>query len=251
MTTEKTLAAWMADLQHLDKNVRIEAALELGKLADVQALPALLDRVGTEPDFYVRENVTWALARMGNAAVSPLITILERGDTASRFHAAHTLSKLGDARAVPALLAALDASDSELVQKSVYALGALRDERALPALVARIGETSGAFRSTLHDAVAAFGAHAVPTLLAVLADADSALARKVEVVEILGSIGGSEVMAPLAHALQDDAWEVRFAAVNALRRQSDAATVGTLASATQDPHPHVRLLATRAMQDLT
>lgn len=251
MTTEKTLAAWIADLQHLDKNVRIEAALELGKLANVQALPALLDRVGIEPDFFVRENVTWALVRMGDAAVLPLITILERGDHASRLHAAHTLSKLADVRAVPALMATFDASDNALVQKAVYALGALRDERALPALVARIGDTSGAFRSTLHDAVAAFGAHAVPSLLAVLADAGNALARKVEVVEILGSIGCSDVMVPLANALKDDAWEVRFAAVNALRRQSDAATVGTLAPATQDPHPHVRLLATRAMQDLT
>ena len=251
MTTGKTLAAWCADLQHLDKNVRIEAALELGKLADVQALRALLDRVGIEPDFFVRENVTWALVRIGDAAVLPLIAILERGDTASRFHAAHTLSKLADVRAVPALLAALDASDGELVQKAVYALGALRDDRALPELVARIGETSGAYRSTLHDAVTAFGAHAVTTLLAVLADANSALARKVEVVEILGSIGGNEVMEPLAHALQDQAWEVRFAAVNALRRQSDAATVGILAPAIHDAHPHVRMLATRVMNDLT
>ena len=73
----------------------------------------------------------------------------------------------------------------------------------------------------------------------------------VEVVEILGSIGGSEVMAPLARALAADAWEVRFAAVNALQRQSDPATVSTLALATADAHQHVRLLATRAMQDLT
>lgn len=56
---------------------------------------------------------------------------------------------------------------------------------------------------------------------------------------------------PLATALRDDAWEVRFAVVNALRPQSDAATVGTLALATHDAHPHVRLLATRAIQDLT
>ena len=72
-----------------------------------------------------------------------------------------------------------------------------------------------------------------------------------EVVEILGGIGGGEVMSPLARSLSDDAWEVRFAAVNALRRQSDAATVSTLALATADAHAHVRLLATRAMQDLT
>jgi HEAT repeats/PBS lyase HEAT-like repeat len=158
MTTDKTRAAWMADLQHPDKNVRIEAALELGKLADA---------------------------------------------------------------------------------------------RALPALVERIGETSDAMRSTLHDAVAAFGASAVPALLSALADTGTALATKVEVVEILGSIGGGEVIAPLAKALTDDAWEVRFAAVNALRRQSDAATVSTLLPATHDVHPRVRMIATRAVQDLT
>ena len=110
---------------------------------------------------------------------------------------------------------------------------------------------SSAFRSTLHDAQTVFGANAIPLLLAVLTETTSALAMNVEVVEILGSIGGSEVMEPLARAFAAEAWEVRFAAVNARRRQSDAATVSTLALATADAHAHVRLLATRAMQDLT
>ena len=122
---------------------------------------------------------------------------------------------------------------------------------SVTALIARIDDATGGMRSTLHDAIVAFGAPAVAPLSAMLRAAEKSLATKVELVEILGSIGGAAVMAPLAEALQNDAWELRFAAVNALRRQSDVVTASTLAPATHDVHPRVRLLATRAIQDLT
>ena len=132
-----TLQKLLTDLLHPDKNVRIEAALEIGKRADPIALPVLLDRLGAEPDFFVRENVTWAVVRMGDAAVLPVIALLANGDAAARFNAAHALSKLADSRAVPALLSTLDDPDPALVQKAAYALGRIRDARALPALVSQ------------------------------------------------------------------------------------------------------------------
>ena len=58
MTTDAQLQKFLSDLLHPDKNVRIDAALEIGKRADAAALPALLTRLGDEPDFFVRENVT-------------------------------------------------------------------------------------------------------------------------------------------------------------------------------------------------
>jgi HEAT repeat protein len=251
MTANGILTRLCADLLHPDKNVRIEAALEIGKLADAAAVPVLVERLGAEPDFFVRENVTWALVRMGDASVLPVIAALQGDDTGARYHAAHTLSKLADARAVPALLEALASPDVMLVQKAMYALGSIGDVRALPALIGRVGADNGELRSTLHDAVAAFGDAAIPALEARLAAHETPVAVSVEAAEILGSIGGSAVIDPLGEALRSEHWEVRFAAVNALFRQADPRTGPVLSLAIADAHPHVRMLATRAMQALT
>ncbi len=245
------LAEHISNLQHLDKNVRIEAALDIGKLADPTAIPALIQRLGSETDFFVRENIVWALVRMGDAAVLPTIDVLQHGDAPVRYHAAHVLSKLGDRRAVAALIEALHDDDSMLSQKAAYALGSLRDVRALPALLELLGADGSEMRSTIHDAITAFGSAAVEPLSHRLGRDARTTAIRVEIVEILGSIGGAEAVAPLAAALQDQAWEVRFAAVNALRRQEDPLTVPALATAIDDVHPHVRSLARRAVQELT
>src|SRR3982751_3597376 len=71
----ETLKTLMEQLHHPDKNVRSPAVLKLGDLRETEALSALLNTVGTEPDFYVREDITWALVRIGDAAVLPLITL--------------------------------------------------------------------------------------------------------------------------------------------------------------------------------
>ncbi|MCC7052861.1 MAG: HEAT repeat domain-containing protein [Gemmatimonadaceae bacterium] len=250
------LAAWSASLLHREKNVRIEAALELGKLADPAAVPVLVSRLGVEPDFFVGENVVWALVRIGAPSVLPVIAVFQRGAPAARVHAAHALGKLGDARAVPALLAGLRDDDAAVVQKVVCSLGTLRDVRALPPLVAMLAEGggSGELRGTLSDAVAAFGVAAVPALASLL-DAlrgdRAGVAVRVEVVEILGQLGVEAAVAPLAAALEDVDWEVRFAAVNALRRVDDAGVVHLLAPLLRDGHPHVSALAARVVRELT
>jgi HEAT repeat protein len=233
---------------HPDKNVRIEAALEIGKLADPAALPALLERLGAEPDFFVRENVTWAVVRMGDAAVLPVVALLQEGDVASRFNAAHTLSKLADARAVPALLTTLDDPDPALVQKAAYALGRIRDVRALPALVSRVGVGPRELRASVSEAVEAFGDAAVPELLA--AFHGNAVEVRVDSAEILGAIGGVAAVDALVSALADDAWEVRFAAVNALRESLTPTSVAGLERAVSDLHASVRMLAGRILTDM-
>lgn len=247
------LAANLANLVHMDKNVRIEAALALGTLADPAAVPALVARLGVEPDFFVGENVTWALVRMGADAVLPVVAVLQGGDAAMRLHAAHTLSKLGDARAVPALVDALRDREEAVVQKVVYALGSLADMRALPSLVAMVGRGEGAFRGAVSEAVGAFGAAAVPALAALLQSptAQEGVVLRTEVAEILGTIGVEAVVPVLGVLLDDPAWEVRFAAVNALRRLDSPHVVGLLMPAREDRHPHVAALASRVVRELT
>lgn len=64
---------WLTELHNLDKNVRLRAVMALGQAADVATLPALLDHLRVEPDFFVRDNLSWAIARCGDGAVMPLI----------------------------------------------------------------------------------------------------------------------------------------------------------------------------------
>lgn len=233
----------LADLTSLDKNVRMAAVMAIGESADATMLPALLDRLGAEPDFFVRDNVIWAIVRMGDAAVEPTIALLDDANAQVRFHAAHALSKLGDERAVDALLRALADTDASVVQKATYALGSIGDVRALPALVERVGTLRDEARNTLHDALTALGEPAVEALLPVFSDGTTGV--RVAVVEVLGAIGGGAATRALASAMRDREWEVRFAALNALGAIHDAGAKRIIAVALEDPHPHVRYLASR------
>jgi HEAT repeat protein len=247
MQVEGERHEWIVKLQDPDKNVRLKAVLALGESADTSTLDALLARLGTEPDFFVGDNLIWAIVRMGDAAVLPVIALLGDPSAEVRFRAAHTLSKLADARAVDGLLTALDDADVSVGQKAIYALGRIADPSALPGLVAKLGGGSRENRATLQDALAAFGDAAVQPLTAMLKSADANV--RVDVTEILGSIGGSAVSDGLATALSDVDWQVRFAAVNALRGVVDPAVRPALVGASRDEHPHVRVLAMRLLEE--
>lgn len=239
---------WLAELVSFDKNARLRAVMALGQAADSAALPALLDQLRVEPDFFVRDNLSWAIARCGEGGVMPLIALLSDADAGVRYHAAHTLSKLGDTRAVDALIALLNDADADVVQKAVYALGRLGDARAVPVLASQIGVGTRELVTTRREAFEAFGDAAVPELADLLSHADSSV--RIEVTELLGCIGGDAVAPVLASAVSDSDWQVRFAAINALRGATHPAARAALTVAAADAHSHVRLLAARLLQEL-
>jgi HEAT repeat protein len=78
-------------------------------------LDALVARCAAEPDFYVRDMLTWALTRLPPAiTVTKLVAALSSEGTQARSQALHTLSKIRDSRAWPAITRALlrDTDDS-------------------------------------------------------------------------------------------------------------------------------------------
>lgn len=242
-----TLPALLAQLSDPDKNARLRAVMALGQSGDPAALPVLLDRLRAEPDFFVRDNMSWAIASCGAVAVEPLIALLEDELPTVRYQAAHALSKLRDARAVPALLATLHDADADVALKAVYALGRIGDVRALPALTQEIGSGSRERRTRREEALEAFGEDAIPHVSAMLTHADTAV--RVEVVEVLGVIGGERAADAIAQALSDASWEVRFSALNALRGQRHASAREAFERGTRDEHAHVRALASRLLQE--
>jgi HEAT repeat protein len=201
-------------LHHPDRNVRGQAALNLGKSGDISALPFLLDALVAEPDLFVREDITWAVVRMGDDALLPLIALLEDANPAARHHAAHVLSKIGDQRATGALINALQDSDAKVVLKAAHALGQLGAFEAIPALVGLLGHENREVQTTLATTLEGFGEAALPRLIEALSHAQWQVRE--HAADILGLIANREVVPALVALLGDSQWQVRFAAVNAL-----------------------------------
>jgi HEAT repeat protein len=93
------LNTWFQDPR---SSVRLQAALAAGTAADPADLSALLERCAVEPDFFVRDMLTWAITRLPPAQTMPAVAAeLDRDLAQARSQALHTLSKIGDRRAFP------------------------------------------------------------------------------------------------------------------------------------------------------
>lgn len=220
-------------LRHPDSNLRSQAALSLGKLDDSDALKLLIDALCTEPNLYVREDMTWAIVRKGDAALLPLIDLLRDPNPAARHHAAHVLGKIGDARAVEALIRALHDSDDSVVLKVVFALGQIADSRAIPALMGVLGHENADVQSTLATVLEGFGAAAVPALAQALTHQRWPVRE--QAADILGLIGSKDAEPVLVAALQDVHWQVRFAAVTALGQLGGMSAKNAVLAMHDDP----------------
>jgi HEAT repeat protein len=210
----ETLQTLIEALHHPDKNVRGKAAVSIGNLGDTEGLNVLLKTFGVESDLYVREDITWALVRMGDAAVLPLIELLKSENPAARHHAAHTLGKIADTRATDALIKALQDEDSAVVAKAVFALGQIGDTRAIPALIGLLGHENREVQTTVNRVLEEFDTAAIQALIQAMAQ-EKWQARE-QAADILGLIDSRDAVPVLIEALKDEQWQVRFAVVTAL-----------------------------------
>jgi HEAT repeat protein len=108
INTEHTNTQFAAALAATSPSVRLKAALAIGTDPDPALLDALVARCAVEPDFYVRDMLTWALTRLpADLTVPRLLAELDSAVSQARSQALHTLSKIGDVRAWPAITSAL------------------------------------------------------------------------------------------------------------------------------------------------
>ena len=88
-----------AALAGADASGRLRAALDAGSRPRVEYAEVLVDRCAVEPDFFVRDMLTWALTRHPSEASVPLLLEQLRSPAPqARSQALHTLSKIGDPR---------------------------------------------------------------------------------------------------------------------------------------------------------
>ncbi|MFD7840757.1 HEAT repeat domain-containing protein [Streptomyces sp. NPDC059761] len=152
-------------------SVRLRAALAIGSTPDARSVERLVERCAVEPDFSVREMLTWALTRHAASITVPrLIDELRSEGAQARSQALHTLSKIGDRRAWPAITGALlSDADDEVARSAWRAAVVLVPEGEEPelagALTAQLGRGGRDTQLSLSRALIALGeAAALPAL---------------------------------------------------------------------------------------
>ncbi|MFD6063629.1 HEAT repeat domain-containing protein [Rhodococcus wratislaviensis] len=152
-----------------DPSVRLRAALSAGTRPDPRLTDILVDRCAVEPDFFVRDMLTWVLCRLPTGITVPRLVRELGSDTAqARSQSLHTLSKIGDRLAWPAVSALLHDEHDDVARSAWRAAVALvppGDEAALAAdLATELGRGDQHMQLSLSRALVALGDVVLPVL---------------------------------------------------------------------------------------
>lgn len=168
---------------HGSASMRLRAALAIGTDPDPRFVDTLVERCAVEPEFAVRDMLTWALTRHAPSTTVPrLVEELRSKRAQARSQALHTLSKIGDRRAWPAITRALlTDADDEVARSAWRAAVVLVPEGEEPELVAvlaaQLGRGGRETQLSLGRALVALGEVAVPALRAARTDRDPRVRR--------------------------------------------------------------------------
>jgi len=159
-----------AALEADSASARLQTAMAAGLRPNDVYIDTLVERFAVEPDFFVRDMLTWALIQHDRSrTLERVLPELESPFPQARSQALHTLSKLGDRRAWPAITADLlrDAED-EVARTAWRAASALvpPEEAASLAevLFTQFGRGDRATQRSLSRALAALGDAATPVI---------------------------------------------------------------------------------------
>lgn len=104
-----------------DSSTRLKAALTIGSAPEPELVDAVVARCAIEPDFYVRDMLTWALTRFPNKITVPkLLTALHSENAQARSQSLHTLSKIKEASTWPAITRSLLRDADDEVARSAW-----------------------------------------------------------------------------------------------------------------------------------
>ncbi|MEU3829025.1 HEAT repeat domain-containing protein [Streptomyces sp. NPDC029080] len=165
-------------LDNADPSVRLRTALAAGTTPDPGLVGELVERCAVEPDFSVREMLTWALTRHETSATLPLLVgEVRSGRAQARSQALHTLSKIGDRQAWPAITPALLSDADDEVARSAWRAAVVlvpgSEARGLAVLLAaQLGRGGHETQLSLSRALIALGEVMSPALAAATTDPD-------------------------------------------------------------------------------
>ncbi|MFS2076658.1 HEAT repeat domain-containing protein [Curtobacterium sp. CT11-133] len=173
-------------------SVRLRAVMAAGTHPDPADLDVLVEQCAVEPDFFVRDMLTWALIRLpADAVVRRVLPELDRPLPQARSQALHTLSKIGDPAVWPSVRPLLRDSDVGVLRAAWRTAAALVPDAERDALARTLAEHLGRgdqeTRLSLSRALVALGEDAVRPILgdASARGADDVRAHVAEVDRLL------------------------------------------------------------------
>jgi HEAT repeat protein len=213
--TDTDTARVLRGLEDGRSSVRLRAALAAGTTPDPRFVGTLVERCAVEPEFFVRDMLTWALTRHPVSMTLPRLLIEVRSVRAqARSQALHTLSKIGDRRAWPAITPTLLCDAEDEVARSAWRAAVVLvpdgEESALATvLVTQLGRGGRETQVSLSRALVTLGEVIVPVLTAaesapeplvrmhalatqrLLRDPDAAFEFVIEEAKRIVALGGS------------------------------------------------------------
>jgi HEAT repeat protein len=161
----------IAALSAADESTRLKAALAVGSNPDPGLVDMVVARCAIEPDFYVRDMLTWALTRFPPETTVPrLLAELVSERAQARSQALHTLSKIKHADAWPAITQSLlrDADDEvarSAWRAAVVLVPAGQERRLAEELASQLGRGNRDVQLSLSRALVALGEDVIGLLL--------------------------------------------------------------------------------------
>ncbi|WP_203566723.1 HEAT repeat domain-containing protein [Aestuariimicrobium ganziense] len=159
-----------------DNQSRLSATLAAGTHPQPGFVEVLIERCRIEPDFFVRDTLSWALLMHPcDQVVKALATELWRAEDQARSQALHTLSKIGDPATWPLITTDMLHSEVDEVARTAWRAAAAvvpDDQRAELArdLVRELGRGDLSLQRALSRSIASLG----ETALAALSDVEHA-----------------------------------------------------------------------------
>ncbi|MFE0752082.1 HEAT repeat domain-containing protein [Gordonia sp. NPDC058843] len=205
-TTHPLDPALLAALAADDASTRLRAAMAAGSNPHPGYADDLIRRCAVEPDFFVRDMLTWALTRLpAELTVPGLIPELGSPSPQARAQALHTLSKIGDRSAWASITAALlhDADDEvarTAWRTAVVLVPAGRETWLANELAGELGRGAMDVQRSLSRALAELGDATVGPLTAAKKHGDRAVRAHVAATERLIDDPDSDFAAALEFA---------------------------------------------------
>lgn len=202
-----------------------------------------------DEDEHTRSAAALSLGKLGDArAVDALIALLCEDESLNvQEDATWSLVRLGGASVAP-LIERLSDARAAVRHNAAHALGKLGDARAIGALIARLGDEDAQVRLKAAYALGQMRAQAaVPGLLDCLADAERTVHDTA--LEALERIGAAALPA-LLEGLKHNTAPVREGCAQALGSLGLAQAVPGLQAALPDPDDDVRLALVQALGDI-
>lgn len=160
---EEVVDRLKAELEAESATARLQTVMAAGMRPHDRYIDVLVERFGVEPDFHVRDTLTWALISHDRTlTLKRVLPELNSENPQARAQALHTLSKLGEQEAWPAITTEhLTDPDDRVAQTAWRAAAALVPDGEAAALAevlsTQFGRGDRAVQRGLSRALAALG----------------------------------------------------------------------------------------------